>query len=208
MKKSLWNLYSWELKDIILISLLAVFWGVVKLSTVHLTLFATPFLVPFGLGDFAFEFVFGIFFIAATFSPYIMQKPGVATIAETLAAVVQILLGSPFAATLFISGFVQGVGAELGFMAFKYKKYNWLTMFLAAFLATVFSFVLGWYRGIWAEVAFEIIALRFIVRTISALAFSGVIAKVLADRLEPVHIKLSKIIANIKTPAYMTSSLS
>jgi len=180
---SLFNLYAWKLKDVILVSLLAVFFGIVCLSVVHLSLFITPFLVPLGLGEMTIEFVFGIWFFAATFAPYIMRKPGVATITSTMTGVVQVLLGSPFAATVVVSALVQGLGAESAFLLFRYKKVNWGTMLLAAAGCTIFSFVLAWYRGIWVDLSFGFVATRFFIRLMSAFLFAGLASKFLADRL-------------------------
>ena len=182
-RKSMFNLYAWKLKDVILVSMLSVFFGIICLSVVHLSLFITPFLALVGLGEMTIEFVFGIWFFAATFSPYIMRKPGVATVTSTMTGVVQVLLGSPFAATVVVSAFVQGLGAEAAFALFRYRKANWATMLLAAAGCAAFSFVLAWYRGIWAELSVAFVAARFCVRLASALVFAGALSKLLADRL-------------------------
>ena len=112
-----------------------------------------------------------------------MQKPGVATIVGLLTGFVQVLLGSPFAATVWLSGLVQGFGAEVGFALFGYKKWNLISMLIAATGATIASFILAWQRGSWDELAIEIVLLRFLIRLISALIISGVLSKLLADRL-------------------------
>jgi len=130
-----------------------------------------------------FEIAFGIFLFSSTFAPYIMQKPGVATIVGLLTGFVQVLLGSPFAATVWLSGLVQGFGAEVGFALFGYKKWNLISMFVAATGATVASFILAWQRGSWDNLAVEIILLRFVIRWTSALIISGILSKLLADRL-------------------------
>jgi len=182
-KKSLFNLYAWKLKDVILVSLLAVFFAIICLSAVYLAIFLTPVLVPFGLGEMVIEFFFGIWFFVATFSPYIMRKPGVAVIASTLTGVVQVFLGNPNAATVVVSAFWQGLGSESAFLLSRYKKYNLPIMLLAALGSTVFSFVLAWYRGIWAELSTGFVVARFIVRLVSALLFAGVLSKLLAERL-------------------------
>ncbi|MCL2233153.1 MAG: ECF transporter S component [Treponema sp.] len=181
-KKTLFNLYSWKLKDVILVSLLAVFFAIICLSTVYLAIFLTPFLAPFGLGELTFEFFFGIFFFVATFSPYIIRKPGVATVTSTLTGIIQIFLGNPNI-TVFFSAFWQGVGSESAFLLTRYKKFNLFTILMAAFGSTVFSFVLAWYRGLWAELSFGFVAMRFGIRLASALLFAGILAKLLADRL-------------------------
>lgn len=184
MKKNLWNLYAWKLRDVILASLIAVLFAVICFATFHGVMFGLmPLLAPLGLGIFPLEAVFGVFFFSALFSAYIMQKPGVATIVGLLTGLLQVFMGSASAATVAVSGLVQGLGAEVIFALFRYKKWNWTTMVLAAMGATVASFILAWYRDLFVEVQFSIIAWRFVVRSISAIFISGVVSKLLADRL-------------------------
>ena len=174
MKRSLWNLYAWSLKDVILASILSVFFAVICFTTVHSVVFVvTPIVAPFGFGDIAIEFVFGIFFMSAVFSAYIIQKPGVATIVGTMTGLIQVLMGSAFASTLIVSALVQGLGAEFIFAVTRYKRFNIVTVLLAAVGPTVTSFVLAWYRGLWFELDIWFVATRFIIRLISALVFSG-----------------------------------
>ena len=184
MKKSLWNLYVWQLRDVILASLISVLFAVVCFATVHTAIFAiTPLVAPFGFGDIAVEFVFGVFFFSALFSAYIMQKPGVAVIVGTLTGLIQVLMGSAFSGTVVVSAFVQGLGAEVIFALFRYRRWNLFTVLLAAFSMTVFSFVLAWYRGLWTDLAFGFVATRFTIRLISACVIGGLVSKFLADRL-------------------------
>jgi len=175
---------EWKLKDIILTSIIGAFFAAVSHGT---ALFArgpiSLILAPIGLGGLEFEFVFGIFFFSSTFAGYIMRKPGVATIVGLLTGFIQILLGSPAAATVWLSGLVQGFGAEMGFAAFGYKKWNLLSVLASATTATIASFLLAWQRGSWHELPFQIVALRFTIRWISALIISGFLTKWLADRL-------------------------
>jgi len=178
------SIKNWSLKDVILSSMLGALFAVICLGTV-LTLIgpAVPIFAVIGLGGLEFEIAFGIFLFSATFAPYIMQKPGVATIVGLLTGFIQVLLGSPFAATVWLSGLVQGVGAELGFALLGYKKWNLLSMLIAATGATIASFILAWQRGSWDELANNIVAMRFVIRLISALIISGILSKLLADKL-------------------------
>jgi len=180
---------EWRLKDIIFSALLSTLFGAIALATV-LTLIgpAIPILATLGLLDFGFEIFFGVFIFSTTFAAYIMQKPGVATFVGLLTGSVQILMGSPFAATVWISGLIQGAGAEVGFAIFGYKKWNLISMLTAATLATVASFLLAWYRGSWTNVDSMLILARFIVRLSSGLLFTGFISKLLADRLAKVGV--------------------
>ena len=175
---------NWTLKDVILSSILGAFFAVICLGTVFILLGpAVPVFVFIGLGGLEFEISFGIFLFSVTFAPYIMQKPGVATIVGLLTGFIQVILGSPFAATVWLSGLVQGFGAEIGFALFGYKKWNLLSMLVAATGAAVASFILAWLRGSWYELTPFIVIIRFVIRWISTLIISGVLAKFLADRL-------------------------
>jgi len=181
--KSLWNLSAWKLKDIILGSLIAVLFAFICFGTVHLMFFTViPMLAPIGLGDIPIEFVFGMFFMSAVFAPYIIRKPGVALVVGTMTGLIQVLMGSAFG-TVVVSALVQGLGAELAFASMGYRKYNWKTVLLAALGATITSFILAYFRGAWDNVAFWVVGLRFTIRLLSALLFSGIIVKLLADRL-------------------------
>lgn len=175
---------EWRLKDIILVSIIGALFAAI--SHVAASFARGPFallLASIGLGGLQFEIVFGIFFFSSTFAGYIMQKPGVATMVGLLTGFIQILLGSPAAATVWLSGLVQGFGAEMGFALFGYKKWNLASVLISATGATVTSFLLAWQRGSWHELPFQIVALRFTIRWVSALIISGFLAKWLADRL-------------------------
>jgi len=180
----MWNLYKWKLNDVILANIISVLFAFICFATVHSVSFVVaPLLMPFGFGDIAIEFVFGIFFMSATLAGYVIQKPGAATIVGFMTGFVQVLMGSAFAATLLPSALVQGLGAEAAFLLFRYKKFNLLVMLLAAAGPTVTSFILAWYRGLWMDLDFGFVATRFVIRLCSALIFSGLVTKFLADRL-------------------------
>lgn len=174
---------NWELKDVIMVGLLSIIFAVIYLGFVYFATFLKSVLAPFGLAPFANELVFGVWFMAATLAGYIMQKPGVAIIAEMMAALIEVLMGNFYGPLVFVSGFLQGLGAELGFAAYSYKKYDLKSLSLAAFLSTVFSFIWGFFRNSFTNLSPIYIISMFIVRTISAFIFSAVIVKKLGDGL-------------------------
>ena len=177
------KLYSWKLKDIIMVGIISVLFAVIYLGNVYLAIFLTSVLTPFGLAPLGNEFVFGVWFMAATFAIYIIRKPGVAVVTEMLAAFIEVLMGNMYGPLVFVSGFVQGIGAEAGFLIFRYKKYNWLTMILASTGATILSFIWGFFRSGFFKLAPWLLIVMFVIRLISAFVFSAVISKILADRL-------------------------
>ena len=83
----------------------------------------------------------GLWVLAGPLAGAIIRKPGAALLCELIAAIVEAVLGSHFGATVLLSGLVQGLGAELIFAAFGYRKFNlWVTS-LAGLLAAAFMSV-------------------------------------------------------------------
>lgn len=175
--------YKWTLKDIIMIGIISVIFAVFYLGAVYAIEPLKIILTPFGLGLFAQEVIFGVWFTAATFAPYVIRKPGVAIVAEMLSAFLEVIMGNFYGPIVFVSGFVQGIGAEFAFYSTRYKRYDFKVMTLAAFGATFTSFIWGFLRsGFFSLDVMTLIAI-FIVRFISAFVFSTIGSKVLADGL-------------------------
>jgi energy-coupling factor transport system substrate-specific component len=62
--------------------------------------------------------------IPAALGMLIIRKPGAALFCETVAATGELLMGSQYGASVLFSGFVQGLGAEIIFAIFVYRKFN------------------------------------------------------------------------------------
>ncbi|GAB4099602.1 ECF transporter S component [Sinomonas halotolerans] len=62
--------------------------------------------------------------LPAVLGGLIIRKPGAALFVETVAATGELLMGSPYGTTVLISGIVQGLGAELVFAAFRYRRFT------------------------------------------------------------------------------------
>ncbi|MDJ0318456.1 ECF transporter S component [Arthrobacter antibioticus] len=77
----------------------------------------------------------GGWLIAGILGGLVIRKPGAALYCELIAAAVEGLLGTHFGFTILISGLVQGLGAELGFALFRYRKFNLPVAALAGVLA-------------------------------------------------------------------------
>lgn len=175
--------FSWKLKEIVLVAMICIVFGVVYLAAVYLSSFINAAGTPWGLGFLGNELVFGIWFMAATLSAYILQKPGVALVSEMLAALIEVLLGNMYGPMVIVTGFVQGIGAEAAFAAFRYRRFNWASMLLAAVLSCVVSFGWSFVRSGYGELAVPLVAMFFLVRLASSVAFSAVLVKVVGDRL-------------------------
>jgi len=79
----------------------------------------------------------GGWLIAGVIGALVIRKPGAALYCELVAAIVEALLGSSFGFTVLLSGLVQGLGAEVAFAAFRYRRFTLPVALLAGALAGV-----------------------------------------------------------------------
>jgi len=89
----------------------------------------------------------GVWLSAGVVSGLIVRKPGAAFATEFIAAGVSaiILGGNPWGFSTFASGFWQGLGAELIFLLFFYKKFGVVVAALAGASAAAFETVYEWH---------------------------------------------------------------
>lgn len=172
-----------KLKTILFISITAAVFGLFYLGMVYLGSFLTTLLTPFGLGILGYEPFYGVWFMAAVFITLVIQKPLVGVIAEMLAALLEVLMGNMFGPIVFISGLIQGLGSEVAFASFGYKKYSYKQTLLAAVGCTVFSFIWTGLRQGYHTFQPGILIAIFVIRLLSSILFCGVGCKILADGL-------------------------
>ena len=76
--------------------------------------------------------MYGVWLLPVVLAPLIVRKPGAALFAETLAAIVSALLGSAWGTLVLLQGLLQGVAGEVGFAAFRYRRYGWPQALISA----------------------------------------------------------------------------
>lgn len=176
-------MFNWKLKDVIMVCIFSVVFSFIYLGALYFSNFLGTILAPLGLAPFAYEIVFGIWFMASTFVPYIIQKSGVAIISEIIAAVLEVIMGNIFGPIVILSGLIQGLGPELVFARKGYRDFSMKTMCLAALGACITSFIWGFVRGGFSKFTWTYILGMFVVRAISSVLFAGVLSKIMGDRL-------------------------
>lgn len=177
------NRISWKLKDIIMVAILGLVFAAVYMAVFHLGLAIQAVLTPFGLGDLAFEFVYGIWFMAATLAAYIIRKPTVAFAAEVLASVMELFMGNAGGIRVVITGAVQGLGSEAGFALFRYKRYDLLSMCVSGMTTAVFIFLWEFVQSGYGLLSPGLLAFKLAIRLVSACLFSGLVSKLAGDGL-------------------------
>ncbi len=174
---------NWKLKDVIMMAILGVIFSAVYLLVFQGGLALSTALTPFGLSNFGFEIIYGIWFMAATLGAYIIRKPGVALITEVLAAAIELLMGNSGGVVVVLTGVIQGLGAELGFALFRYKRWDVVSMSVSAMLAATFIFCYELYFLQYYLLAPGMLIAQLLVRFVSAIVFSAVVVKLAGDGL-------------------------
>jgi energy-coupling factor transport system substrate-specific component len=124
----------WRTIDIVVASVVAVAFGVVFWAWNLLWTATGP---AFTFFPPAQAVIYGIWLVPAVLGGLLIRKPGAALYCETVAAMVSALLGSQWGGTVIPQGLVQGVGAELAFLAFAYRSFRLPVALLAGTLAGV-----------------------------------------------------------------------
>ncbi|MFJ4287682.1 ECF transporter S component [Paenarthrobacter nicotinovorans] len=128
--------YGWRVVDIVVAALIAIAGGVIFWAwSQGAAIVSIPMNAAYppltGL-------IAGGWMIPAVLGMLIIRKPGAALFCEAVAATGELIMGSQYGTTVLISGILQGLGAELIFAAFRYKKFNLPTSLLAGAGAGLF----------------------------------------------------------------------
>ncbi|ASK61870.1 thiamine permease [Virgibacillus phasianinus] len=169
---------NWRFKEIVVMSALSVVFAVVYLAFVPVGKILVGFFGPIG-----YDLIFGIWFIVSILAAYIIRKPGAAFISETIAAMVEVLLGNAAGPMLILSGIVQGLGAEAAFAATRWKNYSTWVLLFAGVGSAVFSFVYGYFISGYAALSTPYVIGMFVTRMISGALIAGLLGKTLGDAL-------------------------
>jgi energy-coupling factor transport system substrate-specific component len=126
--------FSYTISEIVLLAVLGVVFGVANVFLGALPQWGGALLGPLFAG-----LLGGFVQISQVLGAYIVRRPGAATLTMMINVAVQFLAGNPAGVILFPFGFAQGFGAELAFLATRYRKFTWPVMLIAGGLASVGS---------------------------------------------------------------------
>lgn len=169
---------NWRFKEIVVLSALSVVFGIVYLAFLPVGKVLVGFFGPIG-----YDLIFGIWFIVSIIAAYIIRKPGAAFLSETIAAMVEVLLGNAVGPMLIIAGMVQGIGAEAVFALTRWKLYSTWVLMLAGVGSAVTSFTYGYFMGGYAALETGYVMAMFIARLISGALIAGLLGKAISDGL-------------------------
>lgn len=130
---------GWQTRDILLVAVVGAAFGPLFAQWTNVYTAAKGFLGPWN------DLAGGFWWIPALLIPYIVRKPGAALLGETLAAAISVIGGSPYGIIgTAVAGLVEGMGAEVIFMLFGWRRYDWPVLTLAGIAAALTGFIYLW----------------------------------------------------------------
>jgi len=169
---------AWTLREILIVAVLGAVFGVLYLGWVQIWLIAQAI-----FGAVTMDVVMGFWFIVSIIAAAIIRKPGAALLSEFLAALIQVLLGSPAGLMLLVSGLVQGAGAEAVFAATRWKNYRLPVLMAAGVGAAIFSFIYTWIRFDYGALAPGLLVAMFVLRCLSGALLGGLAGHLITEAL-------------------------
>jgi energy-coupling factor transport system substrate-specific component len=112
---------SWRTVDIVVAAAIAIAFGVVFWAWNQLWAATTP---AFAAIPPAQYLIYGVWLVPAVLGGFIIRKPGAALFTELVAASVSAILGSQWGLDTLFSGALQGLGAEVVFLAARYRVWT------------------------------------------------------------------------------------
>ena len=111
--------------------------------------------------------------VPAVLGPLVIRKPGAALFAEMAAASISALLGSQWGPDTLLSGFLQGVAAEIVFAVFGYRRWSVAILASAAVASAVGAWAHDW-AIYYAGFAVDVQVIRLAIMAASAIAFAAI----------------------------------
>ncbi|MHA5123180.1 ECF transporter S component [Oenococcus oeni] len=166
---------KWSLLDFIFLALISIFFGFIFWIWAFAYNAIAAVLTPLGLSPFANDATLGPWLMAGPMAGYILRRPGASIIGETLAGIVEMVFGSQWGIMDIVAGAIQGLGTEIGFAAFGYRRWNKSSLSLSVLTSTIVTFIWDLFRNGYSHYTLLLLIALFITRLISVTVFSGVI---------------------------------
>ncbi|MCT1463843.1 ECF transporter S component [Corynebacterium sanguinis] len=125
----------------------------------------------------------GVWFLGGIIGGLVIRKPGAAIFVEVLAACVSAVLGSQWGIETIYSGLAQGIGAELVFAAFAYRRFSLTTSVLAGVGAGIGAFLLELFTAANLAMSLSFNLIYLLCTAISGALLAGVLGWMLVRAL-------------------------
>ncbi|WP_448851234.1 ECF transporter S component [Corynebacterium sp. 335C] len=171
----------WRVVDIVTAAVLGVAVGLIFViwNVVGYALFTTLDAFTPGFGGLAV----GIWLLGGVLGGLIIRKPGAALFVEVVAATVSMALASQWGPETVYSGIAQGLGAELVFLLFAYRRFGLPTAMLAGAAAGAGAIVLELFMSGNIAKTLEFNIIYSICVIISGIVLAGLVGHLLTRAL-------------------------
>ncbi|WP_251050586.1 MULTISPECIES: ECF transporter S component [unclassified Microbacterium] len=177
------QLWRWRVVDIVVAAVLGVaiglvFWG---WNTIGYAWFGAADALTPGLGGIAV----GIWLLGGVVGGLVIRKPGAALVVELVAAIVSMLIGNVWGISTVLSGLVQGLGAELIFALFLYRRFGIVVAALAGMGAAAAAWIFELFYGSSPNIlkSFEFNTIYLVCVVISGAILAGLVGWLLVRAL-------------------------
>ncbi|MDN8578168.1 ECF transporter S component [Corynebacterium sanguinis] len=172
---------QWRVVDIVTAAVLGVACGLIfwVWNTVGYAGFTAMDALTPGLGG-LFN---GVWFLGGIIGGLVIRKPGAAIFVEVLAACVSAVLGSQWGIETIYSGLAQGIGAELVFAAFAYRRFSLPTSVFAGVGAGIGAFLLELFTAANLAMSLSFNLIYLLCTAISGALLAGVLGWMLVRAL-------------------------
>lgn len=177
------QLWRWRVVDIVVAAVLGVaiglvFWG---WNTIGYAWFGAADALTPGLGGIAV----GIWLLGGVVGGLVIRKPGAALVVELVAAIVSMLIGNVWGISTVLSGLVQGLGAEIIFALFLYRRFGIVVAALAGMGAAAAAWVFELFYGSSPNIlkSFEFNTIYLVSVVVSGAILAGVLGWLLVRAL-------------------------
>jgi energy-coupling factor transport system substrate-specific component len=174
---------NWRVVDIVVGAVLGVAIGLVfwAWNTIGYAWFEAADALTPGFGGIAV----GIWLVGGVVGGLVIRKPGAALLVEVVAAIVSMLIGNVWGVSTVLEGIAQGLGAELIFLLFFYRRFTLPVAVLAGIAAGLGAWVFELFYGsspnLLKTLEFNLIYLGAIV--VSGALLAGVVGLLLVRAL-------------------------
>jgi energy-coupling factor transport system substrate-specific component len=170
---------AWRTVDLITAVMIGVAFGVAFIGWGQVTNLTSPIfaaLPPLG------GLIGGFWWLPALVAMLVIRRPGAALLAELVAASLEPLLGGQWGITTLGSGLLQGVGVELGFLLFAYRRFTVAPAVVGGALAGVLESPYEW-RLYYPEWAVSYAGVYLVTMAVSGALLGGLLAVALVKAL-------------------------
>ncbi|MCD6121110.1 MAG: ECF transporter S component [Spirochaetales bacterium] len=164
------NSLHWRLNEIVILVVVSIVLGIVWWGWSLFYGLTAP-LTVVGLN---YLFV-GFWFTGGILLPFLIRKPGAAIFGELISALVESFI-TQWGITALLWGLVQGIGAELIFLIFRYKNYNLTVLILAGIVSGLFSYTLDFFYMHYSGLKGTVILIQVSSVIISGAALGGALS--------------------------------